>query len=138
MTTHFEISSKLALVDPAKKIISLLNDSEIVVFIGSMGSGKTTLISELCRLLNVHEVSSPTYSIVNTYNSKSYGEIYHFDFYRIKDEHEALQSGLEELIDSGNLCLIEWPEKIYNLLPNKFVRVEIKVRNNIRIITIST
>jgi tRNA threonylcarbamoyladenosine biosynthesis protein TsaE len=126
------------LIDPAKKIISLLNDYEIVVFVGSMGSGKTTLIAELCRLLDVHEVSSPTYSIVNTYNSNSYGEIYHFDFFRIKDENEALQSGLEELIDSGKLCLIEWPEKIYNLLSNKFVRVDIKVKNNIRIITVST
>ena len=138
MTTQFKISSESGLTDPAKKIISLLNDYEIVVFVGTMGSGKTTLISELCRLLNADEVSSPTYSIVNTYNGNSYGEIYHFDFYRIKDENEALQSGLEELIDSGKLCFIEWPEKIYNLLPNKYVRVEIKVKNNIRIITIST
>ena len=103
-----------------------------------MGTGKTTLIAEICKLLNVDNTSSPTYSIVNTYFSPEKGEFYHLDLYRLKDEIEALDSGLEEILDSEKLCFIEWPEKIHNLLPNKFVEVGIKVKNNLRKITVST
>lgn len=109
-----------------------------MLFNGDMGAGKTTLIGEICKLLNVDSTSSPTYSIVNTYYSPQNGEFYHLDLYRLKDEIEALDSGLEEILDSEKLCFIEWPEKIHNLLPNKFVEVGIKVKNNLRKITVST
>ena len=138
MSEVFKISSTSELLLPAKKIISLLKDHKIVVFEGEIGSGKTTLIARICKLIEIPGISSPTFAIINTYSSKDLGEIYHFDLYRIKDEKEAILSGLEELIDSGNICFIEWPEKINNLLPNKYVRVVIKVKNNIRQITIST
>ena len=138
LSTVFKISSTTELLLPAKKIISLFSKHRIFVFEGEMGSGKTTLISMICQLIEAPGASSPTFSIINTYNSINYGGLYHFDLFRIKDENEAILSGLEELIDSENICFIEWPEKINNLLPNKFVRVVIKVENNVRKITIST
>ena len=90
-----------------------------------MGMGKTTFIKELCRQLGVDGVvSSPTFSIVNEYDSK--GEsIYHFDFYRLKNEQEAYDFGYEEYFYSGNYCFVEWPEKIENLLPEDAVLISI-------------
>lgn len=100
----------------------------VVIFDGEMGAGKTTTIAEVVKLLGSgDEVSSPTFGIVNTYFSAEIGNIYHFDFYRIEDEEEAIYSGLDEMIDSGNICLIEWSEKIPNLLPDSVVRVVIKI-----------
>ena len=89
----------------------------IVLFEGSMGAGKTTLIKAYARHLGVEdEVASPTFSLVNEYLLK--GEpVFHFDFYRINDEEEALDIGVEEYLQSGHPCWIEWPEKIRNLLP---------------------
>lgn len=87
--------------------------------------GKTTLIKELCRQLGVKEnVSSPTFSIVNEYAAKE-GNIYHFDFYRLKDEQEAFDFGYEEYFYSGEYCFVEWPEKIENLLPEDAVSISI-------------
>jgi len=134
----FQISSIQELNSPAAFILNCTKNCPVVIFNGEMGSGKTTLIAEICKLLNVNNSSSPTYSIVNTYFSPQIGEFYHLDLYRLKDENEALDSGLEEILDSEILCFIEWPEKIHNLLPNKFVRVGIKVKNNLRKITVST
>lgn len=92
-----------------------------------MGAGKTTLIKELCAALGVEEaVTSPTFSIVNEYDIPL-GKIFHFDFYRLKTESEALDMGYEEYFYSGNYCFIEWPEKIPNLLPESFVSIGIKV-----------
>ena len=138
MNTLFEISSIKELNSPAAFILSCTKDCPIVLFNGEMGSGKTTLIAEICKILDAPGSSSPTYSIVNTYHSPKIGEFYHLDLYRIKDEKEALDSGLEELLYSEKCCFIEWPEKIHNLLPNKFVRVGIKMKNNLRKITVST
>lgn len=95
-----------------------------------MGVGKTTLISKVCELLEIYDISSPTFSIVNTYYNENYNEIYHFDFYRIKDEKEAIESGLDEMLLSGNICFIEWSKKIHNLLPNNCVRINISLKNN--------
>lgn len=87
--------------------------------------GKTTLIKELCKQLGVVEnVSSPTFSIVNEYEAKE-EKIYHFDFYRLKDEQEAFDLGYEEYFYSGNYCFVEWPEKIENLLPENAVSISI-------------
>ena len=97
----------------------------ILAFYGAMGAGKTTLIKEICRQLGVdpQEVNSPSFSIVNVYNSaadndKTPKTVYHFDFYRIRSIEEAFDFGYEEYFFSGNLCLVEWPEKIEELIPD--------------------
>ncbi|MEO2100177.1 MAG: tRNA (adenosine(37)-N6)-threonylcarbamoyltransferase complex ATPase subunit type 1 TsaE [Flavobacteriaceae bacterium] len=91
--------------------------SKIIRIDGPMGAGKTTLISSLCNALGVREtVSSPTFSLVNTYRSST-GLIYHFDFYRLDHPNEALDFGLEEYLESGHLCFLEWAEKITPHLP---------------------
>ena len=92
-----------------------------------MGAGKTTLIKNLCHKMGVtDEVNSPTFAIVNEYVTEEGESVYHFDFYRIKKLEEAYDIGYENYFDSGNLCLIEWPEMIEPLLPEKYIRVEIQ------------
>ena len=92
-----------------------------------MGAGKTTFITGLMEYMGVVDhVSSPTFSIVNEYHSDDYGNIYHFDFYRLEDEDEALNIGIEEIFDENAWCFMEWPEKIDNLLPENTVSVYIK------------
>jgi len=107
-------------------ILDFAKDETILLFRGEMAAGKTTLIKEICRQAGVEEpVSSPTYALVHEYQSK-YGEVlYHFDFYRINSEEEAWDIGVLEYFASGNKCLIEWPSQIENLLPQKFVQVNI-------------
>tara|TARA_R110000850_G_scaffold249331_3_gene374261 strand:+ start:1384 stop:1812 length:429 start_codon:yes stop_codon:yes gene_type:complete len=105
----------------------------IILFNGDMGAGKTTLIKAICKELEVEdEVSSPTYSLVNEYFSPSAGTIYHFDFYRLRQEEEAMDMGVEEYLDSGKLCLLEWPENICNLLPDDCAVVNIRVNGEKR------
>ncbi|PID68625.1 MAG: tRNA (adenosine(37)-N6)-threonylcarbamoyltransferase complex ATPase subunit type 1 TsaE [Flavobacteriales bacterium] len=99
------------------EIISKIK-SNVILFYGKMGVGKTTLIKELVQQLgSTDTASSPTFSLVNEYLTASGKHIYHFDFYRINTEEEAMDMGIEEYFYSGNLCLIEWPDKIKNLLP---------------------
>jgi tRNA threonylcarbamoyladenosine biosynthesis protein TsaE len=101
---------------------------KVVLFYGEMGNGKTTLIKQLCKKLGVNEsTSSPTFSIVNEYKTNDNKTIYHFDFYRIKDENEVLDFGYEEYLYSNNFCFIEWPEKIPNMLPADVVKVYINL-----------
>ncbi|SNR15711.1 tRNA (adenosine(37)-N6)-threonylcarbamoyltransferase complex ATPase subunit type 1 TsaE [Tenacibaculum jejuense] len=101
----------------AKELISN-SKHKILLFNGEMGVGKTTLIKEVCRVLGSNDIiSSPTFSLVNEYHTATDEIIYHFDFYRINDEEEALDIGIEEYFDSGHWCLIEWPNNIKNLLP---------------------
>jgi tRNA threonylcarbamoyladenosine biosynthesis protein TsaE len=112
----------------ASEIISFSGDSRIFLFYGEMGSGKTTLIKSLCEHLGVTEpVTSPTFSIVNEYEGRD-SRIFHFDFYRLKNETEALDMGYEEYFYSGAYCFIEWPEKIPSLLPGHYARVKIEVK----------
>jgi len=109
------------------QIIQFAGNTPIFLFYGEMGAGKTTLIKSLCEQLGSTEpATSPTFSIVNEYPSPS-GKIYHFDFYRLKNETEALDMGYEEYFYSGAYCFIEWPEKIPNLLPEHCVTVRISV-----------
>ena len=101
----------------AKEIVTN-SKSKILLFYGEMGVGKTTLIKELCKELGIEDVtSSPTFSLVNEYHSINNEIVYHFDFYRIYHEEEALDIGLDEYLYSDAWCLIEWPENIQNLLP---------------------
>ena len=101
--------------------------TKVVRIDGPMGAGKTTLISSICKSLGVEEpISSPTFSLVNTYKSRD-GIIYHFDFYRIQNAHEALDIGLEEYLESGNLCFMEWAEKIIPHLPLNYDHYKLEV-----------
>ena len=95
--------------------------TKVIRIDGDMGTGKTTLISSLCKSLGVKEtISSPTFSLVNTYHNIENEKIYHFDFYRLKNENEAIDFGLEEYLESGNICFMEWAEKISSHLPLEY------------------
>jgi tRNA threonylcarbamoyladenosine biosynthesis protein TsaE len=99
--------------------------------IGRMGAGKTTLSKALCSSLKVIDiVQSPTFSLVNEYETESGKTVYHFDFYRITKAEEALNIGIEEYFYSGNQCLIEWPENISELIPDEYLKIEIEVEQN--------
>ena len=116
--TDLKIISKYLIEDLSTKVVRID---------GPMGAGKTTLISSICKSLGVEEpVSSPTFSLVNTYKSRD-GIIYHFDFYRIQNAHEALDIGLEEYLESGNLCFMEWAEKIIPHLPLNYDHYELEI-----------
>ena len=129
-STEFRITKIEELNLVGNLIHSLIPHHKVFLLNGQMGAGKTTLVNCICDLLKTQETpSSPTFSIVNTYTSTIFGEMYHFDFYRIKDEKEAIESGLDELMYSGKICFIEWGEKVTKLLPNNFVRVDIEVIN---------
>jgi tRNA threonylcarbamoyladenosine biosynthesis protein TsaE len=107
----------------AAGIILAAGDERILGFYGEMGVGKTTLIRSVCRNLKVrNEVTSPTFALVNEYPSVD-GPVFHFDFYRINRISEALDFGIDEYFDSGRWCLMEWPEKVEELLPETVVRV---------------
>ena len=105
--------------------------NSIVCFNGPMGAGKTTLISALCSKWKVQDqVSSPTFSIVNQYETHNRGSLFHFDFYRLSCIEEALDIGVEEYFDSGNICLIEWGERIKSLLPDNINNIEVALMQN--------
>lgn len=111
----------------ASKLINTFSAERIFLLHGEMGAGKTTLVNAFCRALSVRDsTSSPTFSIVNEYASEN-GPVYHFDFYRLKQEFEALDLGYEEYFYSGAYCFVEWPEKIPNLLPNEAVNLTIEI-----------
>jgi len=119
------------LPDAAKEVIAFCSGQAIWVFNGRMGAGKTSLIKQIARQLGVEDVvSSPSFSIVNEYLDADGNSIYHFDFYRIKDQEEALDLGVEEYFYSGNYCWIEWAEKISAYIPEKFALIHIEVGNN--------
>ena len=106
------------------------------LFEGEMGSGKTTIIKAICNYLGINEgLSSPTYSIVNEYLTNMGKHVYHFDLYRLKDLQECLDIGMEDYLDSGNYCFIEWPQIAEKIYPENVVRVKIQSEENKRIIT---
>ena len=112
----------------ARKLISNFQPLNVWCFYAEMGSGKTTLIKKICEEKGVaDDMSSPTFSIVNEYETESGETIYHFDCYRLESVEEALNIGMEEYLDSGNLCLIEWPEIIEPLLPDQYLEINIKL-----------
>jgi tRNA threonylcarbamoyladenosine biosynthesis protein TsaE len=125
-----EINSINELPQVAIQIISLVSNQKIFLFHGEMGAGKTTLIKALCKEMGVTEnVTSPTFSIVNEYKIPT-GKIYHFDFYRLKNQTEALDMGCEEYFYSGDYCFIEWPGMIPDLIPEQHININIKVLSN--------
>lgn len=118
----------------AQEILALKGNEQIFAFSGEMGAGKTTLISAICNALKVQDaISSPTYSLVNEYLRENGEKVYHFDFYRIDSEEEAMDMGVEDYFESGALCLVEWPEKIENLLPENYIHVKISLQKTERI-----
>ena len=119
---------ELALV--AQKVIDQ-QPSKVILFHGEMGIGKTTLIKQLCKTLGVSSAtSSPTFSLVNEYETIDNQVVYHFDFYRLKNETEALDMGADDYFYSGNWCFIEWAEKIPNLIPDEHAVITIELVEN--------
>ena len=118
--------------------ISKAYSNRVIAFYGDMSAGKTTFIKYLCQELGVDpsSVHSPTYAIVNEYETGDDQPVFHFDFYRIKDENEAYDMGYENYFYSNHYCFIEWPEKIANLLPENLLRINIESVGNMRIFTI--
>ena len=102
--------------------------NKTLLFYGQMGVGKTTLIKEICKALKVQDsISSPTFSLVNEYQTIDNAKVFHFDFYRITDEEEALDMGIEDYLYNNDWCLIEWPENIENLLPLDAVEIHLSI-----------
>lgn len=122
----------------AERLVRVAGSNRVIIFNGEMGSGKTTFIKSIGHVLGVSDgMSSPTFSIVNEYENPAGEKIYHFDFYRLKNELEAYDIGTEEYFDSGSYCLVEWPDKVPSLLPDKYTEVTIAKTANDNIRTIA-
>jgi tRNA threonylcarbamoyladenosine biosynthesis protein TsaE len=128
-----EIKTLAELDKGIEQFIPLLKEHNIFAFHAEMGSGKTTFISRLIQKMGYSDdVSSPTFSIINEYETSDYGICYHLDLYRIESDEEAYDIGIEEILYGKNVVFLEWPSKIENLLPENTVIVRIEVENNIR------
>ncbi len=129
MRNQIQIAGLEDLDRAAKEFLKAIGDASLVAFYAPMGAGKTTFTTAVCKALGVQEdaISSPTFAIVNEYRGGAGQPIYHFDFYRIERPEEALDIGLYDYLDSGDLCLMEWPENIEALLPEETLKVSISV-----------
>jgi tRNA threonylcarbamoyladenosine biosynthesis protein TsaE len=115
----------------AKKLLAHFPGQRIFAFYGRMGAGKTTFIQSICQCLgSTDNVISPSFALINEYKTASLHSIFHFDFYRINDLEEVFDLGYEDYFYSGEYCLIEWPEKVEPLLPEKYVSVKMEVKEN--------
>lgn len=122
------VNSLESLPEAAAEFIGAMGQDRLFAFHGEMGAGKTTFIAEVCRQLGVNDDSgSPTFSIVNEYVDSKGEPVYHFDFYRLESPQEALDMGAEDYFYSGHLCLMEWPDRLGDLLPEETVDVTITV-----------
>ena len=123
---RIEVRNMEELDQAALQIKRYAEDLKVWIFEGDLGAGKTTLIKRICDHFNVTDtVNSPSFSIVNEYRDDKGEKYYHLDFYRIKNEEEAMDIGAEEYIFSGNYCFIEWPSKVSSLLPDHYLSVSI-------------
>lgn len=128
-----EIHSVAELHEVARNLLTTFKENRFFAFFGKMGVGKTTLIKEMCNVLGVNDVvCSPTFAIVNEYSTALDEPVYHFDFYRLKSVAEAYDIGYEEYFYSGCYCFTEWTEKVEELLPERYVRVEMSEVDGVR------
>lgn len=129
MSKEIVIHSLAEIEDAAKAFLEAIGDNKLVAFYAPMGAGKTTFTTAICKVLGVEHdaVSSPTFSIVNEYKTASGEPMFHFDFYRINKIAEALDIGFYDYIDSGYLCIMEWPENVEDILPEETLKVNISV-----------
>ena len=129
MTHEIHIKGLPDLDQAAGQFLQEIGENRLIAFYAPMGAGKTTFTTAVCKRLGVQEdaVSSPTFAIVNEYRTGTGEPLYHFDFYRIERMEEALDIGLYDYLDSGFLCLMEWPENIEELLPEETLKVHIRV-----------
>lgn len=124
---EIRINSLDTIHEAAKDFIKGMGDGKVFAFYGKMGAGKTTFIKALCEVLGVKDViTSPTFAIINEYTDGNDNPIYHFDFYRIKKLEEVYDMGYEDYFYSGNLCLLEWPELVEDVLPENVIKVTIE------------
>ncbi len=124
---EIRINSLDTIHEAAKDFIKGMGDGKVFAFYGKMGAGKTTFIKALCEVLGVKDViTSPTFAIINEYTDGNNNPIYHFDFYRIKKLEEVYDMGYEDYFYSGNLCLLEWPELVEDVLPENVIKVTIE------------
>lgn len=139
MMERIVVKSLKELPQAAREFIKATKDYSIIALYGKMGAGKTTFIRALCAEMGIEDdVNSPTFNIVNEYRDDRGQTVYHFDFYRIESPAEALDIGFYEYALSGDLCLIEWPQKIEQILPQETLKVQISVlEDESRVITIS-
>jgi len=138
MKHSLDIEDLSKIDEVAKRFLAETEGHKLLAFFAPMGAGKTTFTTAICRVLGVDSdaVSSPTFSIVNEYRASNGSSIYHFDFYRIEKIAEALDIGFFDYIDSGCLCIMEWPENIEEILPEETLKVQISVKSdNTRTIT---
>lgn len=142
MTTTLTIPLLDAIDSVARQFVDLMGDYTVFAFNGEMGAGKTTFINALSRVLGVDEdpTSSPSFAIINEYRSSTTAElIYHFDLYRLENLEEAFDIGVEDYLDSGAICFLEWPERIADILPDDTVRVDIAEQpDGSRLLTVTT
>ena len=130
-----KITDIAQLPEVARTLLDTFSSERFFAFFGKMGVGKTTLIKEMCEVLGVEDVvCSPTFAIVNEYSTVQGELVFHFDFYRLKSISEAYDIGYEEYFYSGCYCFTEWTEKIEELLPERYVRVEMEERDGVRIL----
>ncbi len=123
---NFTVKKLKDLSDVADYLGSRVAEVPLCLFYGAMASGKTTLIAEICDILEVTgNVSSPTFTIVNEYKYPDGRPVYHIDLYRVKDIREAVDAGIEEYLFSGNICMVEWPELIEGMTEPPYIIVHI-------------
>mgnify|MGYP003294531495 FL=1 len=128
MKQTVQIKDTADLERAAREFLDKIGNNTLVAFFAPMGAGKTTFTTALCKVLGVTDpVGSPTFAIVNEYMRSDGEPIYHFDFYRINKLSEAIEIGLYDYLDSGHLCIMEWPENIEELLPEETLRVQIVI-----------
>lgn len=130
-TYSYRVSQEADLPQVAEALLQSLGGHRILAFYGQMGAGKTTFIKAICTALEVEDmVNSPTFAIVNQYETLAAEPVFHFDFYRMRSPQEALDIGLDDYLDSGAFCLMEWAEMIGSLLPDEAVKISIDLMPN--------